>query len=1167
MGALLPVLFACAAVAAQMPCYVAGSAPFVFPPDRDTAVITGKPVRHGSVRVSRHTLVLTAGQDFRVDYGRNVLTLLYARTQAETLDVAWEESPFDFKPVYFRRERAGVPEEYDSTAAPAGGPARAPDTAGSSDIVLDGSKTVGISLGAGGHYSVDQSLNLNMAGNISENVRVHAILTDQNMPFEPEGNTESIRELDRVLVTVEGPRARAELGDLFLEKEGSRFGDFKKKIKGGHAEYFSGPFRAGLSGALAEGTFHVFDFPGEEGNQGPYRLQSREGRTGIIVLAGTEKVYIDGVQKRRGQNNDYVIEYGNGQIMFTQTCLITADQRITVEYEYTEMEYPKTLVHSAGAAAFFDGRLELSGSVLRERDDAAHPFRAPMTETDREALSAAGDDETPQGSGIFPLARDSVNIYRGFYLYVPDSAGQAAHYEYHPPGDTAEYRAVPFYRVEFVPVPAPDSGSYDAVTVIDSLDPGLTGTYQQTHVIYVYRGPGPGGFLPGSPLALPGQHVLGTAQYRFRQGGLLDVRGEVTGSSRDKNILSDKDDGNNEAAATAHAATLTFGKHLRDGGPGRFTLGLKQEYVQKDFAPITPLASDFLFWKKWNLNHDFSDTTKPSLNSLEGTLGWEAAPSVMLTGGGGGLRLNDDRSLRGEAGLTLRPGARREVRVSQEVIQAEKADTVKNALRTLTSAQAHVYRVTPRAGFTGEFKEEAGHGALLKKSDYREYRAGVSTDRLGVFQSESDFTFRHDRVGKTHDPGTLLDSARSYTWNNRLNLDGPGDFSADLSVTNRRSRRRDSLSMQRYASDLVSLNTAARPFGGALDHRLRYDLVSAMSQTQLETYEYAREGLGTHERDSLTGDFVPRDGGPYRYAGTRVDTNASARSINQSEVSMRLFVIPRKFAALKDHTGMLRDLSFDSYLQAAQDKYGDAYDARGLNPLLKYVPDLNPAEPDSALCSQYRLNFKQDIVLNPASDRFYVRFRWYPRYRYDFRSSGGGGVDRWQSSLFSLNVRYSPAAPLTFEHEPALEWIKREKAAALVSYDIFNRRVSNRLTWKMNRTFSLPLEADAGLSENREPDFELHVPYFRIRPGLVMSVPEKARAEVSYAYVQVMTDDPALIYEMAEGNRCGTTHRWNLTARYGLNRNIDLSLLYTGEKEEDAPETVHRGSAEMKAYF
>jgi hypothetical protein len=206
-----------------------------------------------------------------------------------------------------------------------------------------------LTLGNSQDVSLNSNFNLQLNGYILDSVRIEAAVTDNNIPIQPDGNTQQIQEFDRIYITFEKGKHKLTAGDYTLDRPNSYFINFNKRVQG---LMYQDEFKfakniknkVGVSGSIAKGEFARNIFQGLEGNQGPYKLTGNNGEQFFIVLAGTEKVYIDGIIMERGEDRDYVINYNTGEITFMPRQLITKDKRIQVEFEYQDRNYLNTLL-------------------------------------------------------------------------------------------------------------------------------------------------------------------------------------------------------------------------------------------------------------------------------------------------------------------------------------------------------------------------------------------------------------------------------------------------------------------------------------------------------------------------------------------------------------------------------------------------------------------------------------------------------------------------------------------------------------------------------------------------------------------------------------------------------------------------------------------------------
>jgi len=338
---------------------------------------------------------------FTIDHAKSLL-ILSDRTaiSADSLELEYRVFPFDLSASYEHKDPKNIAPDATGTVNPFKYTYQKQENSLFNLKGLDkqGSISRGINFGNNQNLSVNSNLNLQLSGRVNEKVSILAAISDENIPIQPEGNTQQLQEFDRVYVQLFDKRSKLTAGDFQLGRPTSYYMNYYKRAQGGSFETriplstkdtAAHTMDLKASAAVSRGKFARNIIQGVEGNQGPYRLRGANNETFIIILSGTERIYIDGKLLTRGQENDYIIDYNTSELIFSAKEIITKDKRIVAEFQYSDKNYARSILQFSDA--YHHKNLNLRFHAYSEQDSKNQPLQQELTAAQREVLRNVGD--------------------------------------------------------------------------------------------------------------------------------------------------------------------------------------------------------------------------------------------------------------------------------------------------------------------------------------------------------------------------------------------------------------------------------------------------------------------------------------------------------------------------------------------------------------------------------------------------------------------------------------------------------------------------------------------------------------------------------------------------------------------------------------------------------
>lgn len=535
---------------------------------------------------------IIASNDFTIDYTNSTIRLL-SKIKCDTMLVLYKVLPFRLSKTFFHKDFTTYNKRDSLMNSPFYIPEKFNDdifNLGSIDY--DGNFSRGISFGNNQDLVVNSALNLQMSGRLAGDVMLNAAISDNNIPIQPDGNTAQLQEFDKVFIQLSKKQSTLTVGDFDWKKPDSYFLNYFKKSQGVavQSSYKVSDKWKGktlLSAAAAKGKYARNQIEGQEGNQGPYKMTGANGENFIIILAGTEKVFINAILMKRGEDADYVIDYNSGEITFMPRKLVTQNSRISIEFEYSDKNYFRSTI--TGTQQLENDTWKFTFNLYSEADSKNQPLLQTLDTTQKRILFNAGDSL----QNAFDQSIDSIGWNADRILYKKiDSIGYGFIYVYSINPDSARFSLQFSYTGE-------KKGHY---VVASSLANGR-----------VYKWVAPilgilqGNYEPIIPITAPQKIQMLTVgvNRKLSKSGIMNWEGAI--SNKDLNLFSPLNDDNNKGYASRIYVANDFKLKKQEKNIPLLNLNASYEYTGKTFTPVER-------YRPVEFNRDWNITESDSLN-------------------------------------------------------------------------------------------------------------------------------------------------------------------------------------------------------------------------------------------------------------------------------------------------------------------------------------------------------------------------------------------------------------------------------------------------------------------------------------------------------------------------------------------------------------------------
>ena len=1119
---------------------------------------------------------------YKIDYV-NALLIRKVKT-IDSLSITYKVFPFLFSQKHQHKDVSRIQNnQYGEIYTYSYDKSKDVDFFKTEGLTKSGSISRGLSFGNNQSVVLNSNLNLQLAGKLSDNIDIKMAATDQNIPIQPEGNTQQLQEFDKVFIQFgikdlpKSGKTTVTAGDFQIGKPNGYFMNFNKKLQGisfqtDYTTSKSDTLKSTASAAVSKGKFarnisaessngNTFNGAVQERNQGPYKLRGAENEQFIIVLAGTETVYLNGQLLARGQENDYVINYNTSEITFTPKNLITKDKRIVVEFQYSDKNYARSLIHAG--TEYAGKNIKARINVYSEQDNKNKPLQQELSDPQKKLLASVGDSLQnaiwPAGDSIafnstevLYQRKDSTNnsiVYPKIYIYSTDST--KAH-----------------FRLSFSFV-GTNKGNYNLK------QSAANGKVYEWIMPDPITGP-KGSYEPVTLLVAPKQKqmVSAGADFILSKNSKLSVEGAASNNNINTFSTINKTNDVGLAVKLNFDNKIPLSSHLKEGKADsvgkkdswKILTNINYEFVQKTFSPIERFRN-VEFERDWNIaNTPMQDDQ----HIIGGSIGVAKKENIiaydyksLLEGTSYNGMKHAIHTNVGYKGLLLTADG--------SYLDSKSSVNRTNYLRNHTALSKKIKR------FTLGIREQAEQNLIKEKNidslitgsfqfvewePYAEFRDSSKNKYTINYKQRTDYAVKNALIRKAT-------YAESFGGGMELMSNPNSQFR--ITGNYRRLTIVDT-SMTTQKPENTVVGRAEYNFSvlkGFFSSNSFYEVGSGLEAKKQFMFLQVAPGQGVYVWTDYNGDGVqqlnefeispfPNEANFIKiwvptadYISTYTNQFSEVFTIKPATLWSGKKKIKKFVSRFSNQTAYRTDrkttnsdlaVAYNPFLSDTKD-----YTLVTLNSTLRNSIYFNQTDPVFGMDYSYQDVRNKTLLENDTSTRANtfneVHIRWNLSKEWTLQNAYQNGVKQSNSKFFTTrnyNINY-------FETEPKVSYQPTSSFRISGSY---------KYSEKQNTLVVAPLPQTKATAKN----FGGELKYNALNKGSLL---------VKANFIQIAyndLEDSPLAYEMLDGLKTGKNYTWSVGYSRTLANNIQLTLTYDG-RQSPGIKIIHTGNAQVRAFF